>query len=649
MPATAITQSARSQVGQRGREAVEPGDAGVLVHRHLRAEQLGADARLVHRRAVRGARRDDHDVPARAAAARARSRRSARARAPASRRRRAATAARTSASARVTRMLPAPPSSSARDDLRDLLGRLALGEHRLGRALAQLAVRVDAREAEVADMEAARAARARPRRRAGPPRRPRAAARRRRSAPFAGTSSFAGEGRWPLLDERLDALAEVRRAAQQAVRESLDLEADMQRPLVAQVEHALRHAQRQRRALRQLVDQALDRRVEIVRLDDLRDESERERLLCADRDGRASRCPWRGRARSSAPGAGCRPSPGSSRSSPRAARAGRRSRRRGSRTRARARSPRRRRTPGARRHELRAALGRRDVARELRDLPGRGAARKPAMSPPAVNAPPAPASTTKPTESSASSSAKSPASCPRAAIDTRLYLPGTSSVIVATPASLVAFDPKAVVVGHTCSLCLGSSANAPSSSLITRRRIFPDALLGSVSTNRYSRGRLKRASGEARQWRSSSSAVAVADDHGDDALPPALVGHADHGDLRDARVAREHVLDLERMDVLAARDDHVVDPAVDPEVAVLVEVAGVARAVPAVARSPSRRRRDGSSSPRRPRRRRGGCRSRRPRSSRMRVLTRGTSGAARLARAARSRSCTCRSRSTRSG
>ena len=33
----------------------------------------------------------------------------------------------------------------------DLVGRLALGEDRLGRALAQLAVRVDAREAEVAE------------------------------------------------------------------------------------------------------------------------------------------------------------------------------------------------------------------------------------------------------------------------------------------------------------------------------------------------------------------------------------------------------------------------------------------------------------------------------------------------------------------
>ena len=52
---------------------------------------------------------------------------------------------------------------------------------------------------------------------------------------------------------------------------------------------------------------------------------------------------------------------------------------------------------------------------------------------------------------------------------------------------------------------------------------------------------------------------------------------------RDARVRGEHVLDLERVDVLAARDDHVVDATDDPEVAVVVEPARVARVVPAVA------------------------------------------------------------------
>ena len=68
-----------------------------------------------------------------------------------------------------------------------------------------------------------------------------------------------------------------------------------------------------------------------------------------------------------------------------------------------------------------------------------------------------------------------------------------------------------------------------------------------------------------------------------DPLAPALVGDPDHGDLLDARVRGEDVLDLERMHVLAPRDDHVVDPAVEPEVAVLVEVPRVPGRVPAVA------------------------------------------------------------------
>ena len=119
-----------------------------------------------------------------------------------------------------------------------------------------------------------------------------------------------------------------------------------------------------------------------------------------------------------------------------------------------------------------------------------------------------------------------------------------------------------------------------------RRRILPDGLFGSSSTKRYSRGRLKRASVRTRgRARRAPRRVdpGVGDDERDDALAPAVVGRADDRDLAHARVAREHVLDLERVDVLAARDDHVVDPADDPEVAVLVEPAEVAGEVPAVA------------------------------------------------------------------
>ena len=122
-----------------------------------------------------------------------------------------------------------------------------------------------------------------------------------------------------------------------------------------------------------------------------------------------------------------------------------------------------------------------------------------------------------------------------------------------------------------------------------RRRILPEGLFGSSATKRYSRGRLKRASVvEARQRASSSSAVAPssATTIATTRWPQRSSGRADHRDLAHLRVRGDHVLDLERVDVLAARDDHVVDAAVDPQVAVLVEVAGVARVVPAVADRP---------------------------------------------------------------
>ena len=92
--------------------------------------------------------------------------------------------------------------------------------------------------------------------------------------------------------------------------------------------------------------------------------------------------------------------------------------------------------------------------------------RKPAMSPPAVNAPPAPVRTTKRIASSRSSSTKTAESWSRAVIETRLSFPGTSSVIVATRA--VTLDPEPVVVAHTV---------APVSSRSTLRRIFPEARL----------------------------------------------------------------------------------------------------------------------------------------------------------------------------
>ena len=138
---------------------MQAGDADVLVDDDARAEQLRADPRLVQT--------GPSDVPAETMA----------------------TSPRGSGTPRATQMHRASASSSASSDLanggarclvgasgedaarsafeqrgddpRDLLGRLALGEHGLGRTLAKLAMDVDAGEAEVSDTAAPRVARAR--------------------------------------------------------------------------------------------------------------------------------------------------------------------------------------------------------------------------------------------------------------------------------------------------------------------------------------------------------------------------------------------------------------------------------------------------------------------------------------------------------
>ena len=70
--------------------------------------------------------------------------------------------------------------------------------------------------------------------------------------------------------------------------------------------------------------------------------------------------------------------------------------------------------------------------------------------------------------------------------------------------------------------------------------------------------------------------------HGSADLAPLLVGHADQRGLGDARVGEHHRLDLGRVDVLAAGDEHVLRAALDGEEALVVldgEVAGLQPAV----------------------------------------------------------------------
>src|SRR6516162_3381039 len=72
------------------------------------------------------------------------------------------------------------------------------------------------------------------------------------------------------------------------------------------------------------------------------------------------------------------------------------------------------------------------------------------------------------------------------------------------------------------------------------------------------------------------------DERGND-LAPALVRNPDHGHVGDCGMQRQAALDLDRRDILPAADDHVVDAAGDEEIAIAVDVAGIAGEIPAAA------------------------------------------------------------------
>src|SRR6185312_10548366 len=67
------------------------------------------------------------------------------------------------------------------------------------------------------------------------------------------------------------------------------------------------------------------------------------------------------------------------------------------------------------------------------------------------------------------------------------------------------------------------------------------------------------------------------DDHlGVDHLAEVFVGNAEHRDLEDVGMLEDGILDFGRVDVLAARDDHVLGAVDDEQVAVLVRPGDVA-------------------------------------------------------------------------
>src|SRR5579884_2165271 len=73
------------------------------------------------------------------------------------------------------------------------------------------------------------------------------------------------------------------------------------------------------------------------------------------------------------------------------------------------------------------------------------------------------------------------------------------------------------------------------------------------------------------------------DDESDDLLAPFGMRAADHRGLGEAGMAQQHLLDLARVDVAAARDDHVLRAVAQGQEAVRVHIAEVAGMQPAAA------------------------------------------------------------------
>ena len=140
----------------------------------------------------------------------------------------------------------------------------------------------------------------------------------------------------------------------------------------------------------------------------------------------------------------------------------------------------------------------------------------------------------------------------------------------------------AVVVVHRRLHDPNSSVN---SCFNTRRSSLPVSLYGSSSRNSMWAGIFDERRLRFTQSCSSCSDVehpAAMHDGGDDLLAPLGVGHADDAGVGDGGMPRQHVLDLTGRHVLGAAHDHVVEPALEVEVPVVVERPGVLRREPAV-------------------------------------------------------------------
>ena len=149
--------------------------------------------------------------------------------------------------------------------------------------------------------------------------------------------------------------------------------------------------------------------------------------------------------------------------------------------------------------------------------------------------------------------------------------------------------PNVPRVWSACSYWAAIAARPPRSTYFW---ILPVAVFGSSATNVKARGTLKCASCSRANARSSSSvadAPGLQDDEGVRRFAPAFVRHADDGGLLHRGMPQQHALDFDRRDVLAAADDHVLEPIADLDVAVGMDDGGVAAVEPAAAHRRGRR------------------------------------------------------------
>eukprot|EP00966_Prymnesium_polylepis_P332463 7387962-Prymnesium_polylepis.2 len=171
--------------------------------------------------------------------------------------------------------------------------------------------------------------------------------------------------------------------------------------------------------------------------------------------------------------------------------------------------------------------------------------------------------------------------CASGSLSLRAAVGGGAAAAVPPPAL------RAASVERSCALAI-----LPEPHLVRARALVvgehPRAVLPQrarrLAHRRHARGR--------RVLRARRDAARLGPEHDDrlDDLAQQLVGDAVDARVQHGRVVGEHALDLDRVDVLAARQDHVLEPVAHRQVAVRLLPRHIARAEPAVRRERLRRR-----------------------------------------------------------